>query len=115
MEYFLCDSSLSSDLILVVFDHAPSTAQSNGVGLWVLFHYSGTDKRTGLVWQAAFVLPRKLLTDAARYFVQAPRAYHSAAPGVSLLDRIEMCCRSDVQLPRHLRDHPEFAFLKAAT
>lgn len=64
--------------------------------------------------QAAFVLPRKLLTDAARYFVQAPRAYHSAAPGVSLLDRIEMCCRSDVQLPRQLRDRPEFAFLKAA-
>jgi hypothetical protein len=64
--------------------------------------------------QAAFVLPRKLLTDAARYFVQAPRAYQSAAPGVSLLDRIEMCCRSDVQLPRQLRDKPGFAFLKAA-
>ena len=64
--------------------------------------------------QAAFVLPRKLLTDAARYFVQAPRAFHSAAPGVSLLDRIEMCCRSDVQLPRQLRDRPEFSFLKAS-
>jgi len=33
---------------------------------------------------------------------------------VSLLDRIEMCCRSDVQLPRQLRDKPGFAFLKAA-
>ena len=64
--------------------------------------------------QAAFVLPRKLLTDAARYFVQAPRAFHSAAPGVSLLDRIEMCCRSDVQLPRQLRDRSEFSFLKAS-
>ena len=68
----------------------------------------------GIVMQAAFVLPRKLLTDAARYFVQAPRAFHSAAPGVSLLDRIEMSCRSDVQLPRQLRDRPEFAFLKAS-
>jgi len=25
-----------------------------------------------------------------------------------------MCCRSDVQLPRQLRDKPGFAFLKAA-
>ena len=62
--------------------------------------------------QAAFVLPRKLLTDAARYFVQAPRAYRDAAPGVSLLDRIEQCCRSHEVLPRQLRDHAEFAFLK---
>lgn len=66
----------------------------------------------GLPDQAAFVLPRKLLTDAARYFVQAPRPYHSAAPGVSLLDRIEMCCRSNVQLPSSLRDNADFAFLK---
>ncbi|EIE22795.1 hypothetical protein COCSUDRAFT_47698 [Coccomyxa subellipsoidea C-169] len=81
----------------------------------VTSHHSLEDEETLLLDpQAAFVLPRKLLTDAARYFVQAPRAYHSAAPGVSLLDRIEMCCRSDVQLPRHLRDNPEFAFLKAA-
>jgi hypothetical protein len=43
---------------------------------------------------------------------QAPRAYHSAAPGVSLLDRIEACCRSHEVLPRQLRDHPDFAFLK---
>ena len=64
--------------------------------------------------QAAFVLPRKLLTEAARYFVQAPRTPNSAAPGVSLLDRIEMCCRSNVQLPRGLRDQPAFAFLKSA-
>ncbi|KAK9842297.1 hypothetical protein WJX81_005127 [Elliptochloris bilobata] len=77
-------------------------------------HASFDDEETLLLDpQAAFVLPRKLLTDAARYFVQAPRAYHGAAPGVSLLDRIEMCCRSDVQLPRQLRDKPEFAFLKA--
>ena len=64
------------------------------------------------ILQAAFVLPRKLLTDAARYFVQAPRAYHSASPGVSLLDRIEQCCRRNVQLPRQLRDKEQFEFLR---
>ena len=63
---------------------------------------------------AAFVLPRKLLTDAARHYVQAPRPYHSAAPGVSLLDRIEACCRGSVALPGSLRSRPEFAFLLAA-
>lgn len=63
--------------------------------------------------QAAFVLPRKLLTEAARYFVQAPKQLNSAAPGVSLLDRIEMCCRTNAQLPRGLRDRQEFAFLKS--
>jgi len=63
---------------------------------------------------AAFVLPRKLLTDAARHYVQAPRPYHSAAPGVSLLDRIEACCRGSVALPGSLRARPEFAFLLAA-
>lgn len=61
--------------------------------------------------QAAFVLPRKLLTEAARYFVQAPRG-QSAAPGVSLLDRIEANCRRNVQLPRQLRDWDQFAFLQ---
>ncbi|KAK9865078.1 hypothetical protein WJX84_008101 [Apatococcus fuscideae] len=61
---------------------------------------------------AQFVLPRKLLTDAARFFVQAPRQHASTAPGVSLLDRIEVTCRRNVQLPRGLRDRPEFAFLK---
>ena len=63
---------------------------------------------------AAFVLPRKLLTDAARHYVQAPRPYHSAAPGVSLLDRIEACCRGSVALPASLRDRAEFGFLLAA-
>jgi len=60
---------------------------------------------------AAFVLPRRLLTDAARHYVQAPRPYHSAAPGVSLLDRIEACCRGSVALPPTLRGRPDFAFL----
>ena len=60
---------------------------------------------------AAFVLPRRLLTDAARHYVQAPRPYHSAAPGVSLLDRIEACCRGSVALPPALRSRPDFAFL----
>ena len=60
---------------------------------------------------AAFVLPRRLLTDAARHYVQAPRPYHSAAPGVSLLDRIEACCRGSVALPQSLKGRPEFAFL----
>lgn len=62
--------------------------------------------------QAAFVLPRKLLTEAARYFVQAPRGHQSATPGVSLLDRIEANCRRNVQLPRQLRDWDQFAFLQ---
>lgn len=62
--------------------------------------------------QAAFVLPRKLLTEAARYFVQAPRGHQSAAPGVSLLDKIEANCRRNVQLPRQLRDWDQFAFLQ---
>ncbi|DBB00655.1 hypothetical protein WJX82_006589 [Trebouxia sp. C0006] len=61
---------------------------------------------------AAFVLPRKLLTEAARYFVQAPRGHQSAAPGVSLLDKIEANCRRNVQLPRQLRDWEQFAFLQ---
>jgi len=60
---------------------------------------------------AAFVLPRRLLTDAARHYVQAPRPYHSAAPGVSLLDRIEACCRGSVALPPALRSRADFAFL----
>ncbi|BDA45618.1 Myosin-17 [Coccomyxa sp. Obi] len=95
--------------------NSPGTSNPFATPASVTSHQSLEDEETLLLDpQAAFVLPRKLLTDAARYFVQAPRAYHSAAPGVSLLDRIEMCCRSDVQLPRHLRDHPEFAFLKAA-
>lgn len=63
--------------------------------------------------QSAFALPRKLLTEAARYFVQAPKSPNSASPGVSLLDRIEMCCRSNVQLPRGLRDRSDFIFLKS--
>lgn len=62
--------------------------------------------------QAAFVLPRKLLTEAARYFVQAPRGHQSATPGVSLLDKIEASCRRNVQLPRQLRDWDQFAFLQ---
>jgi hypothetical protein len=62
-----------------------------------------------LCLQAAFVLPKKLLTEAARYFVQAPRTA-MAMPGLSLLDRIDQCCRH-MQLPRQLRGKPEFAFL----
>ena len=62
--------------------------------------------------QAAFVLPRKLLTEAARNFVQAPRGHQSATPGVSLLDKIEASCRRNVQLPRQLRDWDQFAFLQ---
>ena len=48
---------------------------------------------TAVMWSlvsvvpAAFVLPQTLLTDAARYFVQALGAFYSATPGVSLLDK----------------------------
>ena len=64
--------------------------------------------------QAAFVLPRKLLTEAAKYFVKAPSGFASPATSsaTSLLERIDLACRSNVQLPRQLRDRPEFAFLK---
>ena len=41
---------------------------------------------------------------------QVPRG---AGSSVSLLDRIEATCRSNVQLPRGLRDRPEFGFLKS--
>lgn len=70
------------------------------------------DDSGGFCVQAAFVLPRKLLTEAARYFVQAPRGHQSATPGVSLLDKIEANCRRNVQLPRQLRDWDQFAFLQ---
>ncbi|KAK9796643.1 hypothetical protein WJX73_007169 [Symbiochloris irregularis] len=76
---------------------------------------AGEDEDTLLLdSHAAFVLPRKLLTEAARYFVQAPKSANSASPGISLLDRIEMSCRSNAQLPRGLRDRMDFAFLKSA-
>ncbi|KAK9829628.1 hypothetical protein WJX72_006968 [[Myrmecia] bisecta] len=99
----------------------PSPASSaNGTPFDAGHHFSTPGSRVSMDDEdsllldatAAFVLPRKLLTDAARYFVQAPRPYHSAAPGVSLLDRIESVCRRNVQLPRQLRDRPEFAFLQ---
>lgn len=63
------------------------------------------------VLQAAFVLPKKLLMEAAKYFVKAPTSQHMA-PGTSLLDRIDLACRSNIQLPRQLRDRTEFAFLR---
>ena len=42
--------------------------------------------------------------------VQAPRGA-DGAPGTSLLDRIDNCCRH-MQLPRQIRGRPEFAFLQ---
>eukprot|EP00208_Stichococcus_sp_RCC1054_P002079 CAMPEP_0206143610 /NCGR_PEP_ID=MMETSP1473-20131121/21153_1 /ASSEMBLY_ACC=CAM_ASM_001109 /TAXON_ID=1461547 /ORGANISM="Stichococcus sp, Strain RCC1054" /LENGTH=1690 /DNA_ID=CAMNT_0053539093 /DNA_START=726 /DNA_END=5798 /DNA_ORIENTATION=+ len=51
----------------------------------------------------------KLLTEAARHFVQAPRG-PNGAPGVSLLQRIDTCCRR-MALPRQLRGRAEFEFL----
>jgi len=86
-------------------ERAPSPAASDDE--------DGDDDEDSLLLDpsAAFVLPRKLLTDAARHYVQAPRPYYSAAPGVSLLDRIEACCRGSVALPGSLRARPEFAFL----
>ena len=63
------------------------------------------------------MLPRRLLTEAAKYFVKAPPAYHAdsslAVKGQSLLERIDTACRSNVQLPRQLRDKSEFAFLRS--
>ena len=57
------------------------------------------------------MLPKRLLTEAARQFVQAPRtAGHG--PGISLLDKIEKSCRA-VPLPRQLRNNDEFVFLAA--
>jgi len=47
----------------------------------------GTKYTAYIQYTAAFVLPQTLLTDAARYFVQAPGAFYSATPGVSLLDK----------------------------
>lgn len=51
----------------------------------------------------------KLLMEAARFFVQAPRDANGA-PGVSLLQRIDTCCRR-MSLPRQLRGRTEFEFL----
>lgn len=63
--------------------------------------------------QAAFILPRRLLTEAAKYFVKSPSSYQNpGSSGKSLLERIDHACRSNVQLPRQIRDKQEFAFLR---
>ena len=80
-------------------------------GVWLIRAWQQSRNGMQCRLQAAFVMPKKLLTEAARYFVQAPRASNSAAPGASLLDQIDQSCRKSVQLPRQFRDRPEFVFL----
>lgn len=70
------------------------------------------DQKLLLDSRAAFIRglrSGRLLTEAARHFIQAPRG-PNGAPGLSLLQRIDTCCRR-MSLPRQLRGRPEFEFL----
>ncbi len=89
----------------------PGSPNSSTSGLSLASTVRKPDEEDGLLLEplAQFVLPKRLLTEAARQFVQAPRTT-GHGPGISLLDKIEKSCRA-VPLPRQLRNNDEFVFL----